>query len=53
VEDLAWIGVGAILLDGVCVGTRSIVGAGAVVTKNIPKNCIAFGVPAEVKRTRF
>ena len=52
VEDLAWIGVGAILLDGVCVGKRSIVGAGAVVTKDIPEDCIAFGVPAEVKRTR-
>jgi acetyltransferase-like isoleucine patch superfamily enzyme len=52
VGDLTWIGVGAILLDGVCIGTRSIVGAGAVVTKDIPDNCIAFGVPAEVKKTR-
>jgi acetyltransferase-like isoleucine patch superfamily enzyme len=52
VEDLSWIGVGAILLDGVCVGKRSIVGAGAVVTKDIPENSVAFGVPAVVKRTR-
>jgi acetyltransferase-like isoleucine patch superfamily enzyme len=52
VEDLTWIGVGVILLDGVCIGARSIVGAGAVVTKDIPENSIAFGVPAEVKKTR-
>lgn len=52
VEDLCWIGVGVILLDGVRVGRRSIVGAGAVVTKDIPECSIAFGVPAAVKRTR-
>lgn len=52
VEDFTWIGVGAILLDGVHVGARSIVGAGSVVTRDVPANCIAFGVPAEVKRSR-
>ena len=52
VEDLAWVGVGVIVLDGVTIGTKSIVGAGAVVTKDIPPNCIAAGVPAEVKKHR-
>lgn len=52
VEDLAWIGAGVIILDGATIGTKSIVGAGAVVTGDIPPNSIAAGVPAEVKKTR-
>lgn len=52
VDDLAWIGVGVIVLDGVHIGAKSIVGAGAVVTQDIPSGSIAFGVPAEVKRQR-
>ena len=51
-EDLIWIGAGVIVLDGVHIGTKSIVGAGAVVTHDIPANCIAFGVPAEVVKQR-
>ena len=34
------------------VGQRSIVGAGAVVTQDVPPNSIAFGVPAEVQKER-
>jgi acetyltransferase-like isoleucine patch superfamily enzyme len=52
VEDLAWIGAGVIVLDGVHIGAKSIVGAGAVVTHDIPANSIAFGVPAEVVKQR-
>ena len=52
VEDLAWIGAGVIILDGVTIGTKSIVGAGAVVTADIPAHSIAAGVPAEVKKSR-
>jgi acetyltransferase-like isoleucine patch superfamily enzyme len=52
-EDLCWIGVGVIILDGVTVGSKSIVGAGAVVTADVPPNSIAAGVPAEVKKTRM
>ncbi|MFL7892984.1 MAG: acyltransferase [Anaerolineales bacterium] len=51
-EDLAWIGAGVIVLDGVNIGTKSIVGAGAVVTTDIPPATIATGVPAKVSRTR-
>ena len=51
-EDLSWIGAGVIILDGVCIGTKSIIGAGAVVTNEIPANSIATGVPARVTRTR-
>jgi acetyltransferase-like isoleucine patch superfamily enzyme len=52
VEDLAWVGAGVIILDGVHIGTKSIVGAGAVVTRDIPANSVAFGVPAEVVKQR-
>lgn len=51
-EDLTWIGAGVIILDGVCIGTKSIIGAGAVVTNGVPANSIATGVPARVTRTR-
>jgi acetyltransferase-like isoleucine patch superfamily enzyme len=52
VEDLAWIGAGVIILDGVNIGTRSIVAAGAVVTKDVPAYSVVAGVPAEVKKKR-
>jgi len=50
VEDGAWIGAGAILLDGVRVGEGAVVGAGAVVTGNVPPHTLAVGVPARVVR---
>lgn len=45
----SWIGMNAVILPGVHLGPRSIVGAGAVVTKSFPGgNCILAGVPARV-----
>lgn len=52
VEDDVWIGAGARILDGVTIGTGAIVGAGAVVTKNVEPFTIVVGVPAAVIRTR-
>ena len=52
IEDDCWIGGGAIILDGVRIGHGSVIGAGAVVTRDIPPYSIAFGVPARVVRTR-
>lgn len=43
-----WIGSGAIVMPGVSIGDNSVVGAGSVVTKNIPENCLVYGVPARV-----
>ena len=43
-----WIGAGAIVLPGVTIGEHSIVAAGAVVTKDIPSNCVCAGIPAHV-----
>lgn len=48
-ED-CWIGGGAIICPGVKIGNRSIVGAGSVVTKDVPDDCIVAGNPAVVKR---
>lgn len=46
------IGVGTIVLPGVTIGKYSQIGAGAVVTKNIPPYSVAAGVPAKVLRQR-
>lgn len=43
-----WIGAGVIILDGVSIGDRTVVGAGAVVTRPIPGNSLAIGIPAKV-----
>jgi serine acetyltransferase len=45
------IGINAIILPGVTIGPNSVVGAGAIVTKNVPPNSIAVGVPARVIKT--
>ncbi|MBD2001163.1 acyltransferase [Leptolyngbya sp. FACHB-541] len=48
IEDDCWIGHSVSILDGVTVGQGSVIGAGAVVTKDIPPYSIAVGVPARV-----
>lgn len=52
IEDDADIGIGAILLPGVRVGKGAQIGAGAVVTKNVPEYTVSAGVPAKVLRKR-
>lgn len=54
INDGCWIGEKVIILPGVCIGTKSIIGAGSVVTKNIPDYCIAVGNPAKaIKKFDF
>lgn len=43
-----WIGQGASVLKGVTIGDGAIIAAGSIVTKDIPENCIAAGIPARV-----
>lgn len=50
IEDNVLIGTRCIILKGVTIGARSIIGAGSVVTKSIPPNCIAGGNPCKVIR---
>ena len=51
IEDDAWIGAGAIILPNVTIGKGSIIGAGSVVTKNVPSYVIYAGNPARYIRT--
>jgi virginiamycin A acetyltransferase len=53
VEDEVWMGMGAIILSGVKIGKGAIIGAGAVVTKDIPPYSIAAGNPARILKYRF
>ncbi len=50
VEDGASIGSGATILCGVTIGENAIIGAGSVVTKNVPPNAIVAGNPAKILR---
>ena len=48
IEDFSWIGANSVITSGVTIGHHSIVGAGSVVTKNIPSYTMVAGVPASV-----
>ena len=50
IEDNVWVGAGVHIMGGVTVGRNSVIGAGSVVTKSIPENVIAAGVPCKVIR---
>ena len=46
IEDNVTINAGAKIIGGIVIGTGSVVGANAVVVKNVPENCVVAGVPA-------
>ena len=48
IEDDVWVGAHSIILKGVTIGARSIIGAGSVVTRSIPADCVAAGNPCKV-----
>lgn len=50
IADNVWLGGGVIILPGVSIGENTVVGAGAVVTKDLPANVVAVGNPARVVR---
>jgi acetyltransferase-like isoleucine patch superfamily enzyme len=52
VEDDAWLGNAVIVLDGVTIGKGAVIGAGAIVTRDVPSGMIAAGNPARVIRAR-
>ena len=51
IEDNVWIGSGAVILAGVTIGRNAVIGAGSVVTKDIPADSLALGIPAKVIRS--
>ena len=48
IEDNVWIATGSIICPGVTIGKNSVIGAGSVVTKDIPPDSLAYGVPCKV-----
>jgi acetyltransferase-like isoleucine patch superfamily enzyme len=52
IENNCWLGANSVILDGVRIGTGSIVAAGCVVTKSVPPNSIVAGVPGRVIKRR-
>ena len=50
IGDDVWIGGGTIICPGVSIGARSVIGAGSVVTKDVPDGVLAFGNPCRVVR---
>lgn len=51
ISDNVWLGGGAIVLPGVTIGENSVIGAGAVVTRDVPPNVLAVGNPARILRS--
>lgn len=52
IEDDCWLGFGVVVLSGVHIGRGAVIGAGAVVTRDIPAEAIAGGIPAKIVRWR-
>lgn len=48
IHDNCFIGVSSIILPNVEIGPNSVIGAGSVVTKSVPPNCVVAGVPAKI-----
>ena len=50
IEDNVWIGANVAIMPGVTIGKNSVIGAGSVVTRDIPADVVAFGTPCRVIR---
>jgi len=48
VGNRCWLGPGSIVRDGVTIGEKAVIGMGSVVTKNVPDNCVVYGIPARI-----
>jgi acetyltransferase-like isoleucine patch superfamily enzyme len=52
IEDEAWLGAHVVVLPGVRIGRGAVIGAGSVVTRDIPAGTVAHGSPARLRRSR-
>jgi acetyltransferase-like isoleucine patch superfamily enzyme len=50
IEDHVWIGSKVVILPGVRIGSHAVIGAGSIVTKDVPPRCVVAGNPARVLR---
>ncbi len=50
IQDNVWLGAGCLVMPGVTIGENSVIGAGSVVTKDIPENVVAVSNPCRVLR---
>ncbi len=51
IKDGVHVGIGSIIMPGVTIGEGAVIGAGSVVTRDIPPYCVAVGAPAKVIKT--
>lgn len=52
IEDDVWIGAHAVIMPGITIGKGAVVGAGSIVTKDVPPYAIVMGVPAKIFKFR-
>ena len=50
IGDNVWIGANSVILPGITIGTNTVIGAGSIVTKDVPDNVVAVGNPCRVLR---
>ena len=50
IDDNVWIGAGVIIMPGIHIGKNSVIGAGSIVTRDVPENVVACGNPCRVRR---
>ncbi len=50
IEENVWVGMNSMILKGVRIGKNSVIGAGSIVTRDIPSDCLAVGAPAKEKK---
>jgi acetyltransferase-like isoleucine patch superfamily enzyme len=50
IGDGVWLGANVTVLKGVAIGARTVVAAGSIVTKSLPEDCVAAGIPARFVR---
>ena len=51
IADNVWLGSNVVVFGGVSIGENSVIGAGSIVTRDVPANVVAYGNPCQVIRS--